>query len=77
MLCDAAIAARWTTALGASAKAAALGQFVIQASANATVGDVAQAITLDGHWQGKITGAKTELALKAGTLTAVSGAAAN
>jgi hypothetical protein len=75
MLCDAAIAQRWTTALSASMTASALGQLVIQASASAsaTVGDVAQAITLNGHWQGKLNGASTSIDLKGGTVSATDG----
>jgi hypothetical protein len=76
-LCDTAIAQRWTAALAASAKAAALGQIVVQASAAATVGDEAQVVTLDGHWQGKISGVSTELALKGGTVEATDGSTAN
>jgi hypothetical protein len=71
-LCGAAIGARWTAALGASSKAAAVDQLFIQASASANVGDVAQPVSLAGEWQGRIVWGPTQmqLALQGGVLTA-------
>ncbi len=69
-LCDAAIAARWQSALAASANASAPGKLVIQGSASATVGDLAQPVTLTGQWDGTMTIGSGSLALKNGTLTA-------
>jgi hypothetical protein len=73
LLCDEAIAQRWTTALSASTAASMFGQLVIQASATASVGDVAEATMLDGHWQGKLNGASSSIAIKGGTLSATAG----
>jgi hypothetical protein len=67
-LCDAAVASRWTAALSASKSAAAFGQLVIQGAGNATVGDLAQPVTLAGAWQGQIGSATRQVPVKGGAV---------
>jgi hypothetical protein len=52
-LCGTAISLRWKAALGASAQAAALARIDFQASANATIDDYANPVSLGGDWIGK------------------------
>jgi hypothetical protein len=68
-LCVQAIDARWTAALGASTKGAALGQLAIQGAGSCTVGDVAQPLTLTGAWQGQLGDPTIQVPLKGGSLT--------
>lgn len=53
-LCNSAIAARWTAALGASGQAATPPRITLQASGDALVGDVAQPVSLTGQWLGQL-----------------------
>jgi len=62
-LCRAAIASRWTSALAASSQATTPAQIGIQASGAATVGDVAQPLTLTGHWLGNLGDGSVTLAV--------------
>jgi len=70
-LCDAAIQARWTAALETSQQTGTLNQLVVQASAAATVGDLAQPVILTGHWLGQVSDTSVQLALKGGALEAM------
>jgi hypothetical protein len=67
-LCGQAIASRWTSALAVSQSNAALGQLEIQAAATATVGDMAQPLTLQGQWQGSLDDSVVTVPIKSGTL---------
>jgi hypothetical protein len=62
-LCRAAITARWAAALTASSQAATTPMVTIQASGSATVGDVAQPVTLAGHWLGQLGDGSITLAV--------------
>jgi hypothetical protein len=68
-LCAAAIDSRWTTALSSSKSTSALGQVVIQGAGKATVGDMAEPITLAGAWQGQLGGPSMQVPVKGGTVT--------
>jgi hypothetical protein len=70
-LCETAIASRWGAALDASKKAAASGMVVVQASGACTVGDIAEPLTVNGHWQGQLSAPTSQLPVKTGSLTAV------
>jgi hypothetical protein len=67
-LCDQAIASRWTAALAVSKSATTPAEIAIQAAATATVGDLAQPLTLQGQWQGSLGDGVVVVPLKNGTL---------
>lgn len=54
-LCAEALAARFTSALSASAASGQLGKITVKASADAQVGDRAEPVALTGKWIGTIT----------------------
>ncbi len=53
-LCRAAITSRWQTALTASSQATTPALVTVKASGSAAVGDVAQPLSLAGHWLGDL-----------------------
>jgi hypothetical protein len=70
-LCGSALDARFGTALGASAKTGQLGKLSLKATAEATVGDMAEPVALTGKWIGDIGDVAVDVALS-GDLTAKS-----
>jgi len=68
-LCSAALGARFGAALGASAKAGQLGKVGLKATAEATVGDTAEPVSLTGKWIGDIGDVAVDVSLS-GDLTA-------
>lgn len=65
-LCGQAIASRWTAALGLSGSAP--GHLQIQATATATVDDMAHPVALQGQWQGSLDDGVVTVAISQGTL---------